>query len=238
MQRVFQSLSLKVSLLIAGVLIIAFGTLFLFNLRCEEGIRIEKYRETARLLATSMMTSIENGMSEARPDIIRRLVKKMKSELKDVHGLDVYRRNGVEAFTDLETVNEVDAIYGLSPEPVKRISTMRREPRKRVSSPILSRAVKTMPPQEVYGMTRDGRVLTVLQPLRNHAECQDCHGADHKTRRIVQVSLSLEKLDADINAERNHRILMAILTIDILSLCLVLFLEGSCCGPSYWEWRF
>ena len=224
MPRLFRSLSFKVAFLIAAVLVVAFGALFLLNVWREEGIRVEKYHETARLLATSMMTSIENGMIEGRPDIIRRLVMELKSELKDVRGLDVYRRNGVEAFTDLETVNEVDLIYGLSSELVKSISTMRREPGKRIGGPNFSRAVETMQPEELYETTPDGRVLTLLQPLRNRAECQSCHGADHKTRGIVRVSLSLEKLDAEINAERNRRIIMAILTIGILSLCLVLFL--------------
>ncbi len=219
-----QSLSFKVAFLIAAVLIIAFGALFLFNVRREEGIRVEKYRETARLLATSMMTSIENGMLEGRPDIIRRLVAELKSQLKDVRGLDVYRRNGVEAFTDLETVNEVNAIYGLSPELVKSISKLSREPGKRISDPVFRRAVETMQPEEVYETIGGGRVLTVFQPLRNLAECQDCHGADHKTRGIVRVVLSLDKLDAEISAERDRRIIMAILTIGILSLCLVVFL--------------
>jgi hypothetical protein len=34
------------------------------------------------------------------PDIIRRLVHEMKAQLKEARRLEVYRRNGVEAFSD------------------------------------------------------------------------------------------------------------------------------------------
>ena len=125
---------------------------------------------------------------------------------------------------------------------------MRREaPENGLVARYSGRAVERMQPEELYETTGDGRVLTVLQPLRNRAECQACHGEDHKTRGIVRVSLSLEKLDAEISAERNRRIIMAILTIGILeSLPGAVPGEGrvgpGCpgrgCSPPYWEWGF
>src|SRR3989338_8419390 len=128
LEKIRNSLTLKVTLLVVVILIVAFGMLFFLNIRREEGIRVAKYQETARLLAVSMMTSIENGMLEGRPDIIRRLVHEMKKELKDVRRLDVYRRNGVEAFTDLETVKELEIAGSIQPDLVERLSKKRRQP--------------------------------------------------------------------------------------------------------------
>lgn len=147
------SLAVKVTLLVAAILIVGFGTLVILNIRKEAEVRIAKNQETARLLAASMMTSIENGMLEGRPDIIRRLVHEMKAELKEVRRLDVYRRNGVEAFTDMETVNEVDRRVGLEPDLIERISKMRREPGARINHPLFSRAVETVEPQQTYETT-------------------------------------------------------------------------------------
>ncbi|HXG49839.1 MAG TPA: adenylate/guanylate cyclase domain-containing protein [candidate division Zixibacteria bacterium] len=219
-----RSLSLKVALLIAGILIAAFTVLFFANLRREEQLRVEKYRETARLLATSMMTSIENGMIEGRPDIIRRLVQEMKTELKEVRALGVYRRNGVEAFTDLKTVEEVDFAHGLDPDMVARIARMKRDPGSRIDHPLFRRAVETVEPQETYESTPNGRWLTVFQPLRNLSDCQGCHGSEDRVRGIMRVSLGLDRLDAELAAERTRRIIIALVTIVILSTALIAFL--------------
>jgi class 3 adenylate cyclase len=213
----------KVLSLILIILIVGFGVLLILNIRREAEVLVTTNRETTRLLAASIMRSIENGMLGGRPDIIRRLVQDLKAELKDVRRLDVFRRNGVEAFTDLETVNEVNRIAGLDADLVARISKMRREPGERISHPLFTRAVETLESQETYETVNGARVLTVFRPLRNLEACQGCHGADHKVRGIVRVSLGLEKLDAELRAARNRQIIVALLTILGVAATLVLF---------------
>ena len=177
-----QSLSMKIALLIAIILIAGFGVLLILNIRQETGDRVEKNRETARMLAASISASIENGMIDGRPDIIRRLVNDLKSELKDVRHLEIYRRNGVEAFSDLETVKELEMAGYIDSNLVERISKMSRQPGARITHPYFTRAVQTAEPQEIY--ESDGsRTLTLFQPLRNRKECFDCHGEDHKGSR-------------------------------------------------------
>src|SRR3989304_5109052 len=128
-------------------------------------------------------------MLEGSRDIIRRLVQELKKELKDVRVLDVYRYNGVEAFSDLETLKEVNIDAALA----ERISKMRREPGKKISDPLFTRAVETLSPQETYEATNDGRMLTLYRPLENGEECQDCHSGGHKVRGGVRVSVGLER---------------------------------------------
>ncbi|MBI3455653.1 MAG: HAMP domain-containing protein [Candidatus Rokubacteria bacterium] len=208
-----QHLRLKVIALIVAILILGFGTLVVLNIRREAQLLVAGHRETVRLLAGSILASIENGMLEGRPDIIRQLVQELKSELKDVRRIDVYRRNGVEAFTDLETVNEVNRIAGLDRELIDRITKMRREPGARISDPLFTRAVATMEPQAFEEPLDGGRVLTLFRPLRNLDKCQECHGTDHQVRGVVQISIGLDKLDADLRAARNRQIIVAALTI-------------------------
>ena len=123
----WRRLRVKVIALIAGILIAGFGLLVIVNIRREAQVLVASNQETARLLATSIVGSIQSGMLQARPDVIRRLVQDLKSQLQDVRRLDVYRANGVEAFSDLETLNRVTQLAHLDPEVVKRISRMRRE---------------------------------------------------------------------------------------------------------------
>ena len=206
-------LRVKVISLILAILILGIGILAIHHIRWEAERIIAGNHDTIRLLAASILRSIENGMLEGRPDIIRRLVQELKAELKDVRRLEVYRRNGVEAFTDLETVNEVNRIAGLEKDVIERISKMRREPGERISHPLFTRAVETVSAQEAYEMAGDARVLTLFLPLRNLTECQDCHGADHRVRGVLRISLGLEKLDAELRTARNRQILLGTLTI-------------------------
>jgi len=218
------SLTVKVTALVVGILIAGFGVLLILNIRQEAKVRIDKNRETARLLATSITVSIENGMLEGRPDIIRRLVHEMKTDLQDVRHLDVFRRNGVEAFTDLETVKELELGGYIQPDLVKRIAKMRREPGAKISHPLFSRAVETVEPQETYETTGNGRLLTLFYPLRNLNECQECHGADHQVRGMLRVSLGLEKLDAELREARNRQIVVALITILGVTATLMVFM--------------
>jgi class 3 adenylate cyclase/HAMP domain-containing protein len=208
-----RSLQAKVISLILIILVLGFGVLATHHIRRDAGILVATNLETARLLAASILSSIENGMLEGRPDIIRRLTQELKAELKDVRHLEVYRRNGVEAFTDLETVNEVDRIAGLDKEVIERIRQMRREPGSRINHPLFARTVQTIQPQETYEATEAGRLLTIFRPLRNLKDCQGCHGEDHQVRGVLRISLSLDKLDADLRTSRNRQILLALLTI-------------------------
>jgi class 3 adenylate cyclase/HAMP domain-containing protein len=231
MNALRKSLSLKVTLLISTILIAGFGVLVMLNIRQDMRDRIEKHRETAWLFAASIMASIENGMLEGRPDIIRRLVHEMKSQIKDVRHLEVYRRNGVEAFSDLETVKELEFAGYLQPDLVERISKMSRKPGARISHSLFTRAVETETPQETYESDGGGRVLTFFQPLRNLAECHDCHGEDHKVRGVLRISLGLEKLDAELQTARNRQIGVALITIVCVTATLFVFMRKVVLQP-------
>ena len=213
-QSLRRSLAVKVTAVTIGIMIAGFGALLFLNIRRDIEFRISKYHETAQLLAASITTSIQNGMLEGRPDIIRRLVHELKVDLKNVRRLNVYRRNGVEAFSDLETLKEVDRYSGgLDPAIVAQIVKMPRQPGARIHHPLFTQAVLTSTPQETYDTFEGARLLTFFQPLKNLSECQECHGKDHDVRGVIEVSLGLEKLDTELRDARTRQIVVAVLTI-------------------------
>lgn len=214
----------KVMALILAILVLGIGVLMILNIRREAEVLVSMNEETARLLAGSILRSIQNGMLGGRPDIIRALVQDLKAELKDVRRLEVYRRNGVEAFTDLDTVDQVNRRAGLDPEIIERISKMRREPGARSTNPLIARAIETIEPQEIEEQVDGGHVLTVFRPLRNLEKCQECHGSDHQVRGVLRISLGLDRLDAELRAARSRQILVAILTILGVAGALVIFM--------------
>ncbi len=190
-----------------------------------------KNQETAHLLAASVMETIEIGMLRVRPDIVRRLIQQLKTDLKDVRSIGVYRRNGVEAFADLETLEKVNRKINLDPKLVKSISEMRRVPGPSIRNPLFSHAVESVLPQQTYEIIDGARVLTLFQPLRNLKECQDCHGMDHKVRGVLRISLGLEKLDAELRAARNRQILVALLIIVAVTFTLLSVLGRFVLNP-------
>jgi hypothetical protein len=67
------------------------------------------------------METIEIGMLRVRPDIVRRLIQQLKTELTDVQRIGVYRRNGVEAFADPETLGEVSIKQASIPKVMQQL---------------------------------------------------------------------------------------------------------------------
>jgi class 3 adenylate cyclase len=226
-----QSLSAKVTLLIAAILIMGFGILVVLNIRQEIEDRIEKHRQTAHLFAASIVTSIQNGMLEGRPDIIRRLVHDLQANLKGLRFLEVYRRNGVEAFSDLETVQDLELAGTIQPELVERISKMRRQPGSRIAHPLFTRAVQTQKAQETEETIENMRLLTLFQPLLNLQECHECHGEEKEVRGVLRISLGLEDLDAELAKARDRQLIVALITIVGVSATLIAFMRRVILRP-------
>ena len=226
-----EQLRAKVLVLVVSILVLGFGRLLALNLGRERQALEERHRETARLLATAILTAVENGMMEGRPDIIRRLLHELRAGLRDVRGIDVYRRNGVEAFTDLETVEAVNRYVGLEPEVIRRITRLQRAPGQRLDHPLFRRAVETVQAQELTEMVGGGRILTFFGPLRNDEPCQQCHEPDHRVRGVVRISLGLDALDQEVARTRNRQIVVAGLTILGVAASIVVFLGRVVLAP-------
>ena len=205
-------LTAKITVLIVVVLIIGFGASTIFTIKRESDLLVEQSKESARRLVATVVASIETAMLQERPDITRGLIQDLKSS-SPVEGLTIYRRNGVEAFTDLATLREVSKEAELPKDVVTSIEKMRREPGRTMTGPLFQRAVETLRTQEALE-TRDGVSLFVLnQPIANQERCQGCHGTDHKVRAVVRVATSMEPVLAQVALQRNRQIMIAILTI-------------------------
>lgn len=194
------------------------------NIQQESSSRVAKYEDTARLLATAITTSIQNGMLESRPDIIIRTVRDMRQKLKEVRHIELYRRNGVLAFTDMETADAVNKYTGLEPELIERISKMRAEPGPPINDPLFSRAVEKQALVQSYENLETGRVLTLYQPLKNLKDCQECHNRDHSVRGVLRISLGLDQLDAELSEARNRQLVIALLTIFGVAATIIAFM--------------
>ena len=205
-------LTARITLLIVLVLVVGFGVSTILTIQRESALLVEQNKVAARQLIGTLVSSIETAMLSERPDITRGLIDDLRRS-KLVQGLVVYRRNGVEAFTDLATLREVSKEAELPQGVMASIEKMRREPGRTMAGPLFTRALETLQTQEALESRDGATVFTVYQPIANQERCQGCHGSDHKVRAVIQAATSMEPVMAEVRVQRNRQILIGLLTI-------------------------
>ncbi|HEY7365572.1 MAG TPA: adenylate/guanylate cyclase domain-containing protein [Methylomirabilota bacterium] len=224
-------LATKITILIVVVLIIGFGASTVWTIQREAELLVEQNKVAARRLTASIVASIEGAMLQERPDVTRTVIQELKGS-SPVEGLSIYRRNGVEAFTDLATLDEVKKNADLPGDVMANIQKMARAPAARVSGPLFQRAIDTLRPQESVDVREGGIPLfTLLHPILNQERCQGCHGTDHQVRAVVQVASSMAPVFAEVRRHRNRQILIAALTIVAAAVVLTVAMRRVVVRP-------
>jgi len=223
-------LTAKITVLIILVLIIGFGVATLLTIKRESELLVEQNKMAARQLIGTLVSSIETAMLSERPDITRGLIEDLRGS-RLVSGLTVYRRNGVEAFTDLATLREVSKEAELPQGVMASIQRMRREPGRTMAGPLFTRAVETLQSQEALESHDGTTTFTLYQPIPNQERCQGCHGTDHKVRAVIQVATSMEPVMAEVRVQRNRQIMIGIMTIVAAAALLALALRQVVVRP-------
>jgi class 3 adenylate cyclase/HAMP domain-containing protein len=206
------SLAVKITVLIVVVLIVGFGVSTILTIRRESAVLVEQSKQAARKLTATLTASIEAAMLQERPDIARMQILEMQKNTP-VEGLTIYRRNGVEAFTDTATLMQVAKEAELPKGVMESIKKMAHPPGPPMTGPLFQRAVDTLRTQESIDNVNGQMLFTLHQPIANQERCQGCHGTDHKVRAVVRVATSMEPVLAAVAAQRNRQMLVALLTI-------------------------
>jgi class 3 adenylate cyclase/HAMP domain-containing protein len=205
-------LAVKILLLIVVVLVIGFGVSTILTIQRESALVVEQAKMAARRLTATLVASIEGAMLQERPDVTRTVIQELKAN-SPVEEFTVYRRNGVEAFTDLATMMEVDKNAGLAPDVMANIRKLARPAGTAMTGALFERAVQTQQTQEALE-DRGGVTYFVLNhPVANQEKCQGCHGTDHAVRAVVRVAGSMAPVFAEVARHRNRQLMMGLITI-------------------------
>jgi class 3 adenylate cyclase/HAMP domain-containing protein len=212
-------LAVKIEALIIVVLVVGFGFSTIVSIQREASLLIEQNKLAARRLTATLVASIEGAMLQERPDVTRTVIQELKQS-SPVEEFTVYRRTGVEAFTDLSTAMEVDKQAGLAPEVLQNIRKMARPAGPVMTGPMFVRALETRAIQEALEV-RDGvRYFTLHTPIQNQEKCQGCHGTDHAVRAVVRVATSMEPVFAEVARHRNRQLAIGAATILVAGTAL------------------
>jgi class 3 adenylate cyclase len=205
-------LAFKISVLIVVVLIVGFGASTILTIQRESAVLVEQSKMAARRLTATLVASIEGAMLQERPDVTRSVLQELKTSTP-VEGLTVFRRTGVEAFTDLATAMEVNKNAGLAKDVMDNIRKMMRPPGETATGPMFTEALHSLRTQESLELHNGATFFTLHHPILNQEKCQGCHGSDHRVRAVVRVETSMEPVLAEVRRHRNRQILIGLVTI-------------------------
>lgn len=90
------------------ILVVGFGAFSLLLWGQEHADTLRAVEESSRQLTFILAKSVQHLMVQGRADIVRQLIEECR-KLPEIEALALYRRNGLPAFHDLDTLHTVEA---------------------------------------------------------------------------------------------------------------------------------
>ncbi|RMD79569.1 MAG: EAL domain-containing protein [Gammaproteobacteria bacterium] len=204
---------MELALLLAALLVCLLGAAaWWVDGRVREALQREEERQ-AYLHGETLLASLQTLMLAGQGTLARRWIDRMHAA-PGIEDVEVLRRDGSEAFTDLSTMERVNAYLGRP--------RFRREPaRPHHQGPshpgAFRRALAGAP-----AVARDARgALTLYLPIPAQAACQSCHGYDrHPLRGVLRLTLAPGEAERRLAAVRAWLWGGAFLLAGVLGLAL------------------
>ena len=177
--------------------------------------------------------SIKNLMLPGEAPVARLFLADMQQNAGLYTSISLYRRMGVEAFVDNDTLRRVNAnnaprggkIFALRPEPTPAPDKV--GPDETNFWEAVQKQVVT-----VFQERDKGRITRTLDtPLPNNPPCSVCHGADHSVRGVVEITADITTL---LRQPRDSAILAGAIFLllgTVLPLLLTQFLRRTVILP-------
>ncbi len=219
-----KSLGVRIALVLAVVL---FAVVLMAGLWVERQLQRAIYNEEveqAKIHAQTLLASLRILMINGQGTQARAWLDSMQGAAGIV-GIEVLRRDGSEAFTDLDTVNRVNSyldapIFEREPVPDQKL--------RYVTDHSFEHALEGTVSIDL----RSSKEITVLQPISVETECLPCHGYDSSPLRgVLRLSLSREKSIARIDSMQNNLWLIAAFLVVIIAVTVWVALRFSVLVP-------
>jgi len=222
-----------------AVLIVGFGVSTIVTIQRESAALVEQNKQAVRRLTQTVVASIEAAMMQERPDVIRSLLqeqRELRAQLAEdaapLEALMIYRRNGVEAFTDLATATEVARAAGLSDEVMKNISKMERAPGTVMAGPLFTRAVETLKTQESLEVENGVSLFTLHHPSSTRRNVRAATVPTTRCGRWYASRPRWSPSSARWRRHRNRQLLIAAMTILAAAAVLTIAMRSVIVGRS------
>ncbi|MBI5577335.1 MAG: HAMP domain-containing protein [Deltaproteobacteria bacterium] len=218
----YHSISVKIILCVVGMVLIVNGLLAYLSLVIQKENLNETVLRSASQLSETIKKSIRNDMLENRKDAAYKIMETIGQQ-EGIERVRIYSKEGRILFSSdkYEIGGMVDkraeACYGCHSEarPLERLATSKRN-RIFMSADHRERSDK------------EHRVLGVINPLYNEAECSSstCHAhpPSKKVLGVIDVTMSLRDVDVAMARDRGRILLVSVISILCISLIVAMIL--------------
>ena len=192
------------------------ATTWFYVERQEQGILVQNERTLAQLTG-SVYQTLQAIMTTGHGDLAREVAKNLK-HVREIEDFRILRIDGTEAFQDNLTLRSVNKRLGDEEFDLREDTDGVRVMAD--SDQNLRRAVSEITPVVSYhDAAGGGQSLTYLYPMKNTPACHACHGGDRAVRGVIKVTMSLARIQTDIeNVRRQSRNLLLIAIGIVLAL--------------------
>ncbi len=218
------SLGTRLALILSTVL---FALVLVAGLLIERQLSRAIYNEEvdqARTHAQTLLASLRIFMLNGQGTMAREWLDSMH-RAPGIVDVEVLRPDGVEAFSDLSTVDKVndflgDQVFEREPSPARHMPT-----------PVAGSFAQALNGMMALDL-RFPEEITVLQPIEVETECLTCHGYDvGSLRGVLKLSLSREQGLARIVDMRNNLWTISALVVLILAGTMLVVLRVNVLNP-------
>ena len=216
-------IGLKIAATVAIAVCVGLTASVLFYSKQQESSILRQNALTTSKLTNSITEVLQAIMLTGNGDLARALADHLK-HLRGVDDLRIVRTDGLEAFRDNKTIENVNKRRGDEEFiPRDEVEVIRALP---VGHGPLTQAVSSQKTVTYYETAASGeRVLTFLAPMLAKKDCAECHGKKEAVRGLIKITTSLRDAQADIAASQQQALGVMMLTILLVLLVTALVLR-------------
>jgi len=219
-----RSLGIRLALIISTVLFVLISIAGMWiDRQISKSMRTEAVRQ-GEVHGNTLLASLQTLMLNGQGTLARSWLDRMHGE-SGIIDIEILRRDGKEAFTDLNTVEKVNRYLG-------QLRFERHPAPPRHSGRINSTAFEKALRGNVAVDWNSAGVMTLLMPIKQHAECLACHGYDKASLRgVLKLSLSTVYAEKRIDLMRYRMWGVGLGMVSLLGLAMWLILRSSVLRP-------
>ncbi|MBI3577887.1 MAG: HAMP domain-containing histidine kinase [Ignavibacteriales bacterium] len=220
--RLFHTLRTRLLLGSFSLLLILFGIYSYFSVRFYTDQMMSQVLESANRLSDFIKSSTHYSMLLNRKEDVYQIINTIGQQ-SGVEGIRMYNKRGEITFsTDTSeqrtVVNlQAEACYGCH-DQAKPLESV----------PVGGR-------MRIYQGPDGRRVLGLINPIRNEPQCSNagCHShpAERTVLGVLDVRMSLEKVDEGITKAQEQFVFVAIVTVGLFSVASLIFLSVTVLRP-------
>ena len=215
----FNRISVRVTLIILGVLSLGIGTTIAYYLSSQNSTILSSRKGAVMEEATVIYMAVKNNMLSGEAPVAVELFNDF-TRIETVGDIRLYRPDGRRAFSDKTTVRDVNRRLGK-----KQFKKTTFLPPDKISNAAFKESVKMV--DDISHVVQTGREHSIVlyKPLINQPKCSGCHGTDHVIRGVIKISSPLTEVYEKTRLNTVISVIIYATVVFLLLAAIVYFIQ-------------